>query len=107
MYAIIEESGQQFKVSEGDVVRIDLVDPAVLEKSGSMEFDRVLLVSDGKKVTIGTPLVEGATVSAEVVNPKVAGKKLRVFKFKRRKGSQTGKGHRQKYTEVRITKIKG
>ncbi len=106
MYAIIEESGQQFKVSEGDVVRIDLVDPAVLEQSGSMEFDRVLLVSDGTKITIGTPLVEGAKVVAEVVTPRVAGKKLRIFKYKRRKSSQSSMGHRQKYTEVRITAIK-
>ena len=106
MYAIIEESGQQFKVSEGDVVRIDLVDADTLAKAKSMEFDRVLLISDGKKVTVGTPLVEGAKVTAEVVEPKVAGTKLRVLKFKRRKSSQRNMGHRQKYTEVRITRIK-
>jgi len=106
VYAIIEESGQQFKVSEGDVVRIDLVDAEALAKAKSMEFDRVLLVSDGKKITVGTPLVEGAKVTAEVVEPQVAGPKLRALKFKRRKGSQRNMGHRQKYTEVRITKIK-
>ena len=65
----------------------------------------MLLVSDGKKVTVGTPLVEGAKVVAEVVTPLVKGKKIRVFKYKRRKGYHRNMGHRQKYTEVRITKI--
>ena len=105
MYAIIEESGKQFKVNEGDVLRIDLVDPSALAKEKALEFTRVLLVSDGKKVTVGTPLVEGAKVVAEVVRPEVKGKKVQAFKFKRRKGYHRNMGHRQKYTEVRVTKI--
>ena len=105
MYAIIEESGKQFKVNEGDLLRIDLVDPSALAEEKALEFTRVLLVSDGKKVTVGTPLVEGAKVVAEVVTPLVKGKKVRVFKYKRRKGYHRNMGHRQKYTEVRITKI--
>ena len=105
MYAIIEESGKQFKVNEGDVLRIDLVDASALAKEKALEFTRVLLVSDGKQVTVGTPLVEGAKVVAEVVRPEVKGKKVRAFKFKRRKGYHRNMGHRQKYTEVRITKI--
>ncbi len=105
VYAIIEESGKQFKVNEGDVLKIDLVSSAVLEAEGPLEFTRVLLVADGEKIRVGTPLVEGAKVVAEVVNPLVKGKKVRAFKFKRRKGYHRNMGHRQKYTEVRITKI--
>jgi len=103
LYAIIEDSGQQFKVSEGDVVRVDLRD--VGEGVESIEFDRVLLIADGEKIQVGTPLVAGAKVVAEVVGAKVPGPKLRVFKFKRRKGYHRNIGHRQKYTQVRITKI--
>lgn len=103
MYAIIEDSGQQFKVSEGDLVRID---PRELdEKAEKIEFDRVLLVADGKKVKVGTPLVAGAKVVAEVVQAQAAGPKLRVNTYKRRKGYRRRKGHRQKYTVVRISKI--
>jgi len=103
LYAIIEDSGQQFKVSEGDVVRVDL--RRLPEDAQTIEFDRVLLVADGQDVRVGTPLVEGAKVLAEVVRPKVPGPKLRVFKYKRRKGYRRRIGHRQKYTEVRITQI--
>ena len=105
MYAIIEDEGRQYKVSAGDVVRIDLVAPAVLAEAKPLEFDRVLLVSDGKKVTVGTPLVEGAKVLGEVVDPVVKGQKVRAVKYKRRKGYHRDMGHRQKYTQVRITKI--
>jgi len=103
LYAIIEDSGQQFKVSEGDVVRVDL--RGLPEGTETIEFDRVLLVADGQDVKVGTPLVEGAKVLAEVVRAKVAGPKLRVLKYKRRKGYRRRLGHRQKYTEVRITQI--
>lgn len=103
MYAIIEESGRQFKVSEGDLLRIDLID--VDDESRTVEFDRVLLVADGDKVTVGTPVVEGAKVSAEVTKDRVGGKKVYTLKFKRRKRHRCRQGHRQKYTEVRITKI--
>jgi len=105
VYAIIEDEGKQYKVSEGDVLRIDLVAPAVLSAGKGLEFVRVLLVAEGKDVTVGTPLVEGAKVVAEVVRPVVKGEKVRAFKFKRRKGYHRDMGHRQKYTEVRVTKI--
>ncbi len=103
MYAIIENSGQQFKVSEGDLLRIDLLEQA--EPAQAVEFDRVLLVAEGADVRVGTPLVEGAKVVGQVETPLAKGKKLRVFKYKRRKGYRHRMGHRQKYTEVRITKI--
>ena len=104
MYAIIEDSGQQFKVSEGDLLRVDLRDVEI-GKAVKVEFDRVLLLADGDKVTVGTPLVDGAKVEGEVVKARVAGQKIRVQKYKRRKGHRRVKGHRQKYTEIRITRI--
>jgi len=103
VYAIIEDEGQQYKVSEGDVVRVELRHPAAA--SDTVEFSRVLLVADGENVKVGTPLVAGAKVVAEVQQPVVKGEKLRVFKYTRRKGVRRSKGHRQKYTEVRVTKI--
>ena len=104
MYAIIEDGGRQFKVGEGDIVRVDLRDVETGDASG-IEFDRVLLVADGDRVTLGIPLVDGAKVEAEILRPKVADRKLRVFKYKRRKRERRNAGHRQKYTEVRITRI--
>ena len=103
MYAIIEDSGRQYRVSEGDLLRIDLLEPEAAK--ATIEFTRVLLVSDGDNVKVGTPLVNGAKVVAEMEKPQVKGKKIRVFKYKRRKGTRRTIGHRQKYTEVRITKI--
>lgn len=104
MYAIIEDSGQQFKVSEGELLRVDLRDVEI-GRATQVEFDRVLLVADGDKVKLGTPLVAGAKVLAEVVRPRAPGRKIHVLKYKRRKGYRRHLGHRQKYLEVRITKI--
>jgi large subunit ribosomal protein L21 len=103
VYAIIEDSGQQFKVSEGDLVRVDL--KRLPEGAQSVEFDRVLLVAEGDRLKVGTPLVEGAKVLAEVTRAVAPGPKIRVYKYKRRKGYRRTRGHRQKYTEVRITRI--
>ena len=103
MYAIIEDGGRQFKVSEGDLLRIDLID--VDDEAKTIEFDRVLLLADGDKITVGTPVVDGAKVVGEVTKDRVSGKKVYILKFKRRKRERRRKGHRQKYTEVRVTKI--
>jgi len=103
VYAIIEDGGKQFKVSEGDVLRIDLLAPEAAKET--LEFDRILLVADGEKIKIGTPFVDGAKVIAQLDRRLVKGEKVRVFKYKRRKGSRRRAGHRQKYTQVRITKI--
>jgi large subunit ribosomal protein L21 len=103
VYAIIEDSGQQFKVSEGDVVNVDLRE--LDEGATTIDFSRVLLVADGEKVKIGTPVVEGAKVVGTIEKALFAGEKVRIFKYKRRKGYRLSKGHRQKYTQVRITKI--
>ena len=108
MYAVIEDSGRQFKVGQGDELNIDRVLPGEGESlPDSVTFDRVLLVGgDGNSPRIGTPALNGATVTAEVLGP-AKGKKLRVVKVKRRKGYHIEKGHRQKYLRVRITGIEG
>ncbi|MCE5327978.1 MAG: 50S ribosomal protein L21 [Planctomycetaceae bacterium] len=103
MYAIIEDSGQQFKVSEGDVVNVDVRELA--EGAESVEFGRVLLVSKDDQVQVGTPLVKGATVQAEIVNEQAKGPKVFASYLRRRKASKRRVGHRQKYLQVRITKI--
>ncbi len=103
MYAVIEDSGQQFRVSEGDVLNIDLCN--VDEEAKEVQFDRVLLVNDDKEVKVGTPLVAGAKVVAEILAPMVKGTKLHIYHWRRRKSSRKKTGHRQKFTRVRITKI--
>jgi len=103
VYAIMEDSGQQFRVSEGDVLNVDLRDLAESEKK--IVFDRVLLVSNKGKVKVGTPLVKGAKVHADILDAEAKGPKLRVYHWRRRKASQTRAGHRQKYLKVRVTKI--
>jgi len=105
MYAIIEDSGTQFKVTSGDRIRIDRT---VGEGEKTVTFDRVLLVAGGgenDKPRLGTPLVGGATVTADVIGP-VKGPKIDIQKYKRRKGYHRKIGHRQAYTEVKITGIK-
>jgi len=100
MYAIIVTGGKQYKVSEGDVVFIEKLDA---QEGDTVKFDQVLAIG-GENTVIGTPVVEGASVSAKVVaNGK--GKKVIVFKYKPKKGEKTKQGHRQPYTKVQIEKI--
>jgi large subunit ribosomal protein L21 len=101
MYAIIETGGKQYKVQTGDVVDIELVDAA---EDGSVTFDSVLAIGGDGDVTVGTPRVEGASVSGELVEH-FRGKKLVVFKMKRRQGYRKKKGHRQSLSRVRIVDI--
>jgi large subunit ribosomal protein L21 len=101
MYAIIEDSGAQFRVEEGQILKIDLREAA---EGAKLTFDRVLLVADEKGVRIGKPLVEGAKVTAEVVG-EMKGPKLEIVKVRRRKNSRRHTGHRQKYLKVRVTAI--
>jgi large subunit ribosomal protein L21 len=102
MYAIIEEGGRQFKVTSGDVIRIDR---PFDEKTKNIKFDRVLLVAGEGSPTLGAPAISGATVTADVVR-EVHGPKIDIQKYKRRKGYHKKIGHRQAYTEVKITGIK-
>jgi len=103
MYAIIEDGGRQFKVTSGDRLQIDR---AVSETDKTVTFDRVLLVAGEGEPRIGQPIVAGATVTADVLGS-VKGPKVRSVKYKRRKGYHKTIGHRQKYTEVRVTAING
>ena len=101
MYAIVRASGKQFRAEKGKTIRLPLMDA---EAGAKITFDEVLLSSDGQTIKAGTPLVSGAKVVGEVVG---VGKepKIYVFKFKRRKNYRRKTGHRQKYTEVRITDL--
>jgi large subunit ribosomal protein L21 len=103
MYAVIEDSGSQFKVEEGDVIRVDLRD--LPEDKTSIEFDKVLLIG-GEKAQIGTPVVDGAKVEADVLT-EVRGEKITIIKLRRRKNYRRKRGHRQKFLRVKITKIAG
>ena len=103
MYAVIEDSGSQFKVSEGDVIRVDLRD--LSDEQTSIDFDRVLMVSGEEgEPKIGTPHLEGAKVTADVLT-EVKGEKVTIIKFKRRKNYRRKRGHRQRFLRVRITGI--
>ena len=101
MYAIIDEGGRQHRVTSGDTIQIDR---QVEGDANTITFDRVLLVGGEGEPRIGTPLVAGATVTAEVLGP-VKGPKVRTVKYKRRKGYHKTIGHRQKYLSVRVTGI--
>ena len=101
MYAIIETGGKQYKGSEGDVVFIEKLD---VEEGASITFDKVLMAGEGDAVKVGTPVVEGATVTANVLKNGKA-KKVIVFKMKRKKNERKKKGHRQPYTKVQITAV--
>jgi large subunit ribosomal protein L21 len=103
MFAVFKSGGKQHRVSEGEVVRLELIDA---EPGTSLEFDEVLLVAEGDNVTVGAPFVAGGKVTAEVVAHD-RHDKIRIIKFRRRKHYMRRAGHRQWYTDVRITGIKG
>lgn len=103
MYAVIKTGGKQYRVMQGESVRVEKLDAEV---DSDVTFDNVLMVGDGDNVNVGTPNVEGASVSAKV-RSHGRGKKVRVIKFRRRKHSMKRQGHRQHYTEVEITDING
>jgi len=101
MHAIIETGGKQYKVTEGDILYIEKLNA---EAGESVTFDKVLAVLNGDSANFGAPVVEGASVTANVVkNGK--GKKVLVFKYKPKKNYRRRQGHRQPYTKVEITKI--
>ncbi|MBR4807938.1 MAG: 50S ribosomal protein L21 [Lachnospiraceae bacterium] len=100
MYAIIATGGKQYKVSEGDVIRVEKLGA---EAGSEVTFDQVLAVSD-KKLKVGSPVVDGASVTATVVG-EGKGKKVIVYKYKSKTGYHKKNGHRQAYTEVKIDKI--
>jgi large subunit ribosomal protein L21 len=99
--AIIKTGGKQYRVAVGDKLRVEKLE---LEVGGSIDFDQVLLIGQGAGTKVGTPLVAGAKVSGKVVSHG-RGKKLIVYKFRRRKMYRRKNGHRQPFTEVQITGI--
>lgn len=103
MYAIIASGGKQYRVSQGDSLRVEKLEG---EKGAKVIFDQVLMLGEGENAKIGTPTVAGAKVEAEIVDQNRA-KKIVVFKFKRRIKYRRKSGHRQPYTELKITGIKG
>ena len=101
MYAVIVSGGKQHRVEEGETLKLEKLN---IEVGASVDFDRVLLVVNGEDVKIGAPDVQGAKVCAEIVSHG-RGKKVRIMKFKRRKHHMKQMGHRQWFTEVKITGI--
>ncbi len=101
MYAVIQTGGKQYRVSEGDKLRVEKLSA---DEGATIELDKVLLVADGDDVTVGTPYVDGVKVAASV-KAHGRGKKVKIIKFKRRKHHMKRQGHRQWYTELEITSI--
>lgn len=101
MYAIIETGGKQYRVAPGQVLKIEKLEA---EAGATVDFDRVLMIGKGETVRVGAPLVDGAKVSAEVIKNGRADK-IRIIKFRRRKHHMKHQGHRQYYTQVKITAI--
>ena len=101
MYAVIATGGKQYRVAEGDRLRVERLDE---EEGAEIEFDRVLLVGDGDQITVGRPFVENGKVAATVKSHGRSGK-IKVVKFKRRKNYLRRHGHRQHFTELEIKSI--
>ena len=101
MYAVIETGGKQYQVKAGDEVFIEKLDAQADDK---VTFDKVMMVGDEGKTTVGAPYVEGATVSAKVLKNGKS-KKITVFTYKPKKSSKRKMGHRQRYTKVQIESI--
>ncbi|MFU8895691.1 MAG: 50S ribosomal protein L21 [Gammaproteobacteria bacterium] len=101
MYAVIATGGKQYRVSEGAVLRVEKLEA---EEGASIEFDRVLLVGDGETVSIGKPFLEGGKVQATVMSQGKA-RKVEIVKFRRRQNYRRTKGHRQNFTQIKITGI--
>ena len=101
MYAVFQSGGKQHRVSEGQTVRLEKLDIATGE---TIEFDQVLMIANGEDVKIGAPLVSGGVIKAEIV-AHGRGEKIKIVKFRRRKHYRKQAGHRQWFTDVKITVI--
>lgn len=101
MYAVIVSGGKQYRVAQGDRVKLEKLPNAT---DAAVEFDKVLMIADGDNVKIGAPFLSGSKVAGVVVSHG-RGKKIRIVKMRRRKNSRRTTGHRQSYTEVKITSI--
>lgn len=103
MYAVVATGGKQYKVKEGDLLRVEKIDGEI---GAEVSFDKVLMFSDGENVKIGQPGVDGAVVKGRIM-AQGKQKKIIVFKYKRRKRYRRTQGHRQQYTAVMIDSIGG
>ena len=103
MYAVIKTGGKQYRVEQGDLLKVEKIEVAPGE---TLSFDEVLLVADGDNVKVGQPLLDGAKVTAEVVS-QGRHDKIKIVKFRRRKHYRKQQGHSQWFTEVKITAING
>jgi len=103
MYAVIKTGGKQYRVAPGESLQVESL---VAEVGAAIVFDDVLMVADGDSVRVGSPLVEGATVKAEVT-AHGRGDKIRIIKHRRRKHYHKEQGHRQNFTALKITEIVG
>ncbi|MEW7979194.1 MAG: 50S ribosomal protein L21 [Candidatus Sedimenticola endophacoides] len=101
MYAVIQTGGKQYRVSEGDTLKVEKLGA---EEGASVDLDKVLMVADGEDIKIGTPYVDGGKVTA-TVKSHGRGKKVNIIKFRRRKHHMKRQGHRQSYTELEITGV--
>ena len=102
MYAVFKTGGKQYKVSEGETIKIEKLE---VDPGKKVTFNEVLMIADGENIQVGSPLVEKASVEAKVIS-QGKGKKVNILKFKRRKHSMKQQGHRQLFTEIQIGKIK-
>ena len=102
MYAVIKTGGKQYKVSEGETLKIEKLE---VEPGKKVTFNEVLMIADGENVQVGSPLLGKASVEAKVIS-QGKGKKVNILKFKRRKHYMKQQGHRQLFTEIKIGKIK-
>jgi large subunit ribosomal protein L21 len=104
MYAIVEIAGQQFKVEHGKKIFVHRLE---FEEGKEVEFDKVLLMEDDGKITIGEPTIKGAVIGGKILDNGVRGDKVIVFKKKRKKGYRVKNGHRQNFTQIEIISING
>ena len=101
MYAVIKTGGKQYRVEAGEKIKVEQI---LAEIGSELVIDQVLMVADGENISMGNPLIDGATVNATVLG-QGRHDKVRIFKMKRRKHYQKHQGHRQNYTEIQITGI--
>ncbi len=101
MYAVIQTGGKQYRVAEGDTIKVEKLSA---DEGASVELDKVLMVADGEDIKVGAPYVDGGKVTVTVKSHS-RGKKVKIIKFRRRKHHMKRQGHRQWYTELQVTGI--
>ena len=101
MYAVVQTGGKQYRVAEGDTIKVEKL---TADEGASIELEKVLMVTDGEDVKVGSPYVDGGKVTA-TVKSQGRGKKVKIIKFRRRKHHMKRQGHRQWYTELQVTGI--